>query len=95
MLVEASPRLALLAALPWLAAAPAEASSCPHNELEDIPKVYPVEVVVEKPIDVNIYCPENTLLVIDDGLALDVTDAPTTVITRLTKTTTICTTVQQ
>lgn len=48
--------------------------------------MHPVVFAVEKPYHVDIYCPEDTVIVVADDLAITVTDAPTNVVTDVTKT---------
>ena len=55
-------------------------------EGEDMVTLYPVKFAVEKPYDVSAYCPENTVFVVEEDLVITVTNAPTTVITQVTKT---------
>jgi hypothetical protein len=48
--------------------------------------VYPVEVVINKPTEVVLYCPENTIYPINENFCVTVTDAPTTISTQITQT---------
>lgn len=87
-------RLAFVATLPWLATT-AVAESCGSGQEETVTKVHPVQVVIVQPVDISAYVPENTLFVVDDELAVSITDAPTTLITQLTKTSTLYTSVKE
>lgn len=80
-----------LAAAPALFSSLSQAAPVADEVYEDgdIYNVFPVEVVVAKPTDYQVFCPENGLITLDEEVVFTVTDAPTTVSTRVTKYSTI------
>ena len=54
-------------------------------QADEVWNVYPVEVVVAKPTDYQVFCAENGVLPLYEDVAFTVTNAPTTVSTRVTK----------
>ena len=84
-----------MAGLVWMAS-PAMGSRCPVQDREHPTiKRHPIQVLVEQPMDLSFYVPENTVYTIDEGCLLEVTGAPTTIVTRVTKTETMCTMVDE
>ncbi|KAK1635642.1 hypothetical protein BDP81DRAFT_298268, partial [Colletotrichum phormii] len=48
-------------------------------------EVQPVQFIVRQPIYISAYLPVNTVLVLDDGLTLTITNAPLTLVTEIEK----------
>lgn len=48
-------------------------------------EVQPVQFIVRQPIYISAFLPANTVLVLDDGLTLTITNAPMTLITEIDK----------
>lgn len=48
-------------------------------------EVQPVQFIVRRPIYISAFLPANTVLILDDGLTLTVTNAPLTLITEIDK----------
>lgn len=48
-------------------------------------EVQPVQFIVRQPIYISAYLPVNTVLVLDDGLTLTITNAPLTLVTEIDK----------
>lgn len=72
---------------------PAVASLCADDS--SIVKIQPVQVVLEQPFDVSAYVEDNCVFTVDDGVEVEVTNAPTTLVTQVTKTVSFCTTVEE
>ncbi|KAK1966417.1 hypothetical protein LY78DRAFT_53048 [Colletotrichum sublineola] len=80
--------LSVLAAAgqPWLAAALPQfpdAPVCPAG-ITSV-EVQPVKLIVRQPIYISAYLPVNTVLVLDEGLTLTITNAPMTLVTQVDK----------
>lgn len=71
----------------------AAASQCPAQD--DTIIIQPIQVVIEKPYHVSAYVEQNGVFAVADGLTVNVDNAPTTLVTELTQTSTLCTTVEE
>lgn len=84
-------RLSKLAGVALALSQPALAGYSPHapdhevcSSGKTIIELQPAEVIYEQAVDVDVYCPSNTEIPIDDDVTITVTDAPKTVVTRVT-----------
>lgn len=86
-------RAALVTALAWLQLAapfPQSALSQPRTEpycpagVTSV-HVQPLEVVIARPVRISAYVSTNTVIVICDGLSINITNAPLTVVTDVTR----------
>jgi hypothetical protein len=59
------------------------------DEAVNVYDIFPVEVVIEKPTSVDIFCPKNGVYAVDDEVTFTITDAPATIITKITKYSTV------
>lgn len=81
-------RLSKLAGATLALSRPALGGYVPHEPAcpsgKTIVELHPVELVFEQPVEVDVYCPSNTKIPIDDDITITVTDAPKTVVTQVT-----------
>lgn len=59
------------------------------DEAVNVYDIFPVEVVIEKPTSVDIFCPTNGVYAVDEEVTFTITDAPATIITKITKYSTV------
>lgn len=58
--------------------------ACPAGKV--VVELQPTELIFKQPVDIDLYCPSNTEIPIDDDVTVTVTDAPKTVVTQVTVT---------